>query len=238
MWKLCTDPPGGDVPAFGGAELGRDVDAGHVHVLAVDVGPVEPEPAGGGDLVVGQVGGGGQLGRDLRRRVEPVGGAQFEDVERVVGAGEPVVGRLQRGAAQGDPFTGLHRDHDLGAFARRELQVGHRRRPRQQPAVGGDDVVGPVVGEAEVVDPGVGGVQDPQPDQLGAHLQVGPRGAVDQDRVAQDAGALEEPRAGVQVAAVELLVLHDQRDVVHAVLRRQSRAAGAVGPAESSGRRG
>ena len=112
-------------------------------------------------------------------------------------------------------------DHDLGALAGREQQVVEAHRRRQQPAVAGDHVELPVVGEVEVVDPRVGGVEQAQADPLGGHVEVRAGGAVDEHRVAEDAVALEQPRGGVQLDAVELLVLHDDRDVVDAVLPRQ-----------------
>ena len=80
---------------------------------------------------------------------------------------------------------------DVIAFGRGDRQglVGDRR--REQALVGADlDEIepAPVVGDRfELVVPGVGGVQDAQPVSGRVDLVHGPRCAVDQDHVAQDA---------------------------------------------------
>jgi hypothetical protein len=100
-------------------------------------------------------------------------------------------------------------------------------RGRQQPAVAGDELKGPVVGEAQVVDAGGGGVQQPQPDPLAAHVQVRVVGAVDQQLVPQPADRAERRLTEIQrPVGGEPLVLQDDGDVVDAVAVGQRQRAG------------
>ena len=144
----------------------------------------EPELAGRGDLVVGSRSGASAssvraapaTGRAGRRR------AAARMSRRSSAAGEPVVVPTSSGSLRSVTASRRARiattisARSPGESCRWSMATG----ARQQPAVGADDVERPVVGEAEVVDAGVGGVEQPQPDQLGGHVEVGAGGAVDQ----------------------------------------------------------
>ncbi len=214
-WKLWGVPP-----RFVTSQISvvpdRRVDATHVHVE-----PVDDELPRRRRILRGEPGHVGQLLRHRGRGSQPGGGAQLEDVEDVVPAGEaaiPWIGAQVRWVtAQDGAFAGAQGDDDLRAFPRRQLDPARPVGPRQQPAVGSDEVEDAVVGETEVVDARGRRVEQPQPDPLRGHLLVGRPGPVDQDLVSEPPGAGEHRQAVIEPAVGGEPLLHDHWDVVHAV---------------------
>ncbi|MBB3085410.1 hypothetical protein FHR93_003637 [Geodermatophilus sabuli] len=110
----------GDLPHLG--LPGRDdvVDAVHVHVQTVDVRAAESERPDHTGVRRVEVGGRGEVLREVRAGAEAVGGTQLEDVEAVVPAGEPLVpevgAQVRVVAAEDDVPPWLQADHDLDAL--------------------------------------------------------------------------------------------------------------------------
>ena len=81
----------------------------------------------------------------------------------------------------------------------------------------------PPVGKAEIVHPGVRGIEDPQPHKPCGHGKFGADHAVDQHLVAAKAPhhVHHTDVIGHATGAVEVAVLHDQREIIDPVIARQ-----------------
>ncbi|MDF2574943.1 MAG: hypothetical protein K0S05_1855, partial [Agromyces sp.] len=83
--------------------------------------------------------------------------------------------------------AGFQRDDDLGALARRQPHVVGGVRRFEKSAVGGDEGELPHIVEGEVVGAGAGPVEDPEPHELGGHVEDGAPRAIREHGVAEQA---------------------------------------------------
>jgi hypothetical protein len=210
---------GDQPPHFDLTESDGDIGAGGIERQPADQPSMAAAHPPGAEGEVAHPGGvrpspGRQIGGERAGDTAVVGGGAG-DAEGHHVAGTARAQPVEESDAAADRDT-LEVDDHVVAFGGRHRQqpVGDRR--GEKPLVGADlDEIepAPVVGDRfEFIVAGVGGVEDAQPVAGRVDLLHGPRGAVDQDHIAEDAGeillahARSLPQGGVEAGVGESAV--------------------------------